>query len=166
MALMRMTKMDKKRSIINTRKSDTERSTEEIRNDIAKGGENISQAVDQINESIKEKLDWREYVKDSPYLAMGVAGGLGYLASRIFMTRTTPMERIMGVIAAEVRHSHGGLFGGAARPGLIQVTLLGLATKAAAGWLKNATSTAGTNGGAEPKPRTRRSKTSGPRGNA
>ena len=125
----------------NTKEAVVERSTEDIRQDIAKGEENISQTVERIGERIEEKLDWRGYVKDSPYLAMGAAAGLGYLASGMFMTRTTPMERIMGSIAEEVRDSLGGLLAGAAGSGLIKATLLGIATKAAASWIKNATST-------------------------
>ena len=70
------------------------RSTEDIRKDIVNGEEKISQTIEQIGECIKEKLDWRGYVKDYPYLALGAAAGLGYLASGIFLTRTTPMERI------------------------------------------------------------------------
>ena len=61
-----------------TKEADVERSTEEIRQDIAKGEENISQTVEQIGERIKEKLDWRGYVRDSPYWALGVAAGLGW----------------------------------------------------------------------------------------
>jgi len=138
----------------NTREADVERSSEDIHQDIAKGGENISQIVEQIGERIKEKLDWRGYVKDYPYWALGAAAGLGYLASRMFITRTTPMERIMGSIAEEVRGSLGGLHTGAAGPGLIKVTLQVLATKAAANWIKKAISTTVANDGAGPQPQT------------
>ena len=130
----------------NTREADVERSSEDIRQDIAKGGENISQIVEQIGERIKEKLDWRGYVRDSPYWAIGAAAGLGYLASGLFEKRTTPIERIMGSIDKKVRASLVGLLVGAASPGLIKVTLLGIATKVAASWIKNATSTAVTSG--------------------
>ena len=136
----------------NTREGSVDRSTEEIRQDIAKKEENISQAVEQIGERIKEKLDWRGYVKDSPYWALGAAAGLGYLASEIFITRTTPMERIMGSIAEEVRDTLGDLRAGAAGPGLIKVALLSIATKAAVSWMKNATSTDVASGGAVPRP--------------
>ena len=142
----------------NEKEADVERSSEEIRQDIAKGKEDISHKVDQIGERIKESLDWREYVKDSPYWAMGAAAGLGYLASRVLITRTTPMERIMGTIAGEVQNSLGGQVAGAAGPGLIMVTLLGIATKAAAGWIKNATSKEVTGGGG-PRPPTGRGST-------
>ena len=147
----------------NTREADVERSSEDIRQDIAKGEENISQTVEQIGERIKEKLDWRGYVKDSPYWALGAAAGLGYLASGMFLKRTTPMERIMDSIAEEVRDSLGGLLAGAAGPGLIKVTLLGIATKAATSWIKNATSTAVASRGAGPRPQTGRGSTISPR---
>ena len=133
------------------KEAEAERSSEDIRQDIAKEKEAISQKVDQIGERIKDKLDWREYVKDSPYLTIGVAAGLGYLASRVFIPRTTPMERIMNSIAGEVRGSLVGLIAG---PGLIKLTLLGIATKAAAGWIKNAASTEVADGAADPQPQT------------
>jgi ElaB/YqjD/DUF883 family membrane-anchored ribosome-binding protein len=144
--------MAEREYLSNTREGGVERSTEEIRQDIAKGEENISQAVEQIGERIKEKLNWREYVKDYPYWALGAAAGLGYLASRMFITRTTPMERIMGSFAEEVRDTLGDLRAGAAGPGLIKVALLSIATKAAVSWMKNATSTDVASGGAVPRP--------------
>jgi len=137
-----------------TTEADVERSSEDIRQDIAKGEKNISQTVDQIGELIEEKLDWREYVKDSPYLAIGAAAGLGYLASRIFIARATPMERIMGSIAQEVRGSLGGVLVGAAGSGLIGATLRSVAVKAAAGWIKKAVSTDAAGGGVGPQSRT------------
>lgn len=118
----------------NETEADVERSSEHIRQNIAKGKENISQKVDQISDRIKEKLDWREYVKDSPYLAIGVATGLGYIGSRVLIKRTSPVERIMNSIAGDVRGSFGGPTAG---PGLIKLTLLGIATRTAAGWIRN-----------------------------
>ena len=155
--------MAEREHLNNTREADVERSSEDIRQDIAKGEESISQTVDKIDERIQEKLDWRGYVKDSPYWALGAAAGLGYLASRIFITRTTPMERIMGSIAEEVRDSLGRLLGGAAGPGLIKMALLGIATKAAAGWIKDAASTAVTSSGPGPQPHTAGDSTISPR---
>jgi len=147
----------------NTKQADVERSAEDIRQDIAKEKENISQTVEQIGERINEKLDWRGYVKDSPYWALGAAAGLGYLASRMFLTRTTPMERIMRPIAEEVRDSLGGLLAGAAGSGLIKMTLMGIATKAAARWIKSATSTAVASDGAVTRPQTGRGSAVSPR---
>jgi len=148
----------------NKNEPDVERSSEDIRQDIAKEKEKISRTVDQINVRINDKLDWREYVKDSPYWAIGAAAGLGYLAARVFMTRTTPMERIMGSIAGEVRNSLGGLIVGAAGPGLIKVTLQVMATKAAANWIRKAISTTVDSRDAGTRPRTGRASTITPEG--
>jgi ElaB/YqjD/DUF883 family membrane-anchored ribosome-binding protein len=146
--------MAERDNLPNTKEADVERSTEEIRQDIAKGEENLSQTVEQIGERIKEKLDWRGYVKDSPYWALGAAAGLGYLASRALIPRPTPTERMIDSIAEKVRDSLGGMRAGAAGSSLIKATLLGIATKAAASWLKNATSAAVASGGAELRPQT------------
>jgi ElaB/YqjD/DUF883 family membrane-anchored ribosome-binding protein len=146
--------MAKREYLSNARDADVERSAEDIRQDIAKGAENISQTLEQIDERIQEKLDWREYVKDSPYLALGAAAGIGYLASRLLKMRTTPMERIMDSIAGEVRQSLGGLLARAAGPSLIKVTLLGIATKVAADLIKNTTSTALASAASKPRPTT------------
>jgi len=143
--------MAEREHLSNVKEADVERSSEDIRQNIAKEKENISQKVDQIGERIKEKLDWREYVKESPCWALGVAVGLGYIGSRVLITRTTPMERLMDSIAGEVRGSLGGLTPG---PGLIKLTLLGIATKAAANWIKNAASTEVVDGAAGPRPQT------------
>ena len=146
-----------------TREADVGRGSEDIRQDIAKEKENISQTVEQISERINEKLAWRGYVKESPYWALGAAAGLGYLASRMFIRRTTPMERIMRPIAEEVRDSLGGLHAGAGGSGLIKVALMGIATKAAATWIKNATSTAVASDGAVTRPQTGRGSAASPR---
>jgi ElaB/YqjD/DUF883 family membrane-anchored ribosome-binding protein len=127
-----------------------ERSTEEIRQDIAREEENLSRTAQQIGERIKEKLDVSEYVKDSPYWALGIAAGIGFVASRAVRKRTTPLERIMNSLTEEVRDALGGLNGGAARPGLVRVTLLGIGTKLAAGWVNNAISTNGSSGSVKP----------------
>ena len=147
--------MNEREHLIDTKKADVERSSEDIRQDIAKEKENISRTVEQIGDRINEKLDWRGYVKDSPYWALGAAAGLGYLASRIFIKRTTPVERIMGSIAEEVRGSVGGLLAGAAGSDLIKMALIGIATKAAGDWVKRVTSTDVACAGAKPRPQTR-----------
>ncbi|MBF0234833.1 MAG: hypothetical protein HQK65_17615 [Desulfamplus sp.] len=130
--------MGEREYLSNIKDTKTERSSKDIRQDIAEGEEIISRTVDQIGERIREKLDWREYVKDSPYLATGAAAGIGFLAAGMLITRKTPMERIMGSIAEEVRGSLRDLHVRSASPGLIRVTLLGIATKAAVDWIKKA----------------------------
>jgi hypothetical protein len=97
--------MAAREDLSNTREADVERSTEDIRQDIAKKEETISRTVEQIRDRITEKLDWRGYVKGSPYWALGAAIGLGYLASGMLRTRTTSMERITDPIAEAGRDS-------------------------------------------------------------
>ena len=126
------------------------RSTEDIRQDIAREEEKLSRAAQQIGDRIKEKLDVNEYVKNSPYWALGIAVGIGFFASRLLQTRTTPMERIMNSLTEEVRGSLGGLHVGAAGPSLAKATLLGIGTKLAAEWIRNAISTSGSNGCVRP----------------
>ena len=129
--------MDEKESHGKTGVMNGERSSEEIRRNIAREKENISQTVGQIGERIKEKMDWREYVNDSPYLSLGVAVGIGYLASSVFTKRASPLEQIV----EEACESFGGLRPEATRPGLIKLTLIGIVARAAAGWLNDATMT-------------------------
>ena len=126
-----------------------ERSTEDIRQDIAREEENLSRTAQQIGDRIKEKLVWSEYVKDSPYWALGIAVGVGFFASRALQTRTTPMERIIGSLAEEIRGSLGNLHVGASQPSLAKLALLGIGTKLAADWIRNANSS-GSNGCVEP----------------
>jgi len=56
-----------------------ERTTQDIREDIAKEKESISQTVEKIGERITAKLDWRVYVKDSPYWTLGLPPALAML---------------------------------------------------------------------------------------
>lgn len=139
------------------------RSTDDIRQDIAREEDTLSRTVQQIGDRIQEKLDWSEYVKNSPYWALGAAAGLGFLASKMLQKRATPMERIMDSLAEEVRGSLGGLQIGAARPRLIQVTLMGIATKVATDLIKKTASAASSNGGSRPQPQTDHDSTNTPK---
>ena len=128
--------MDEREYPSTTEKAPVERSSAEIRQDIATAKENISLTIEEMGERVYEKLDWRGYVKDSPYWALGAAGGLGYLGSRLFVRRTSPMERLLRPIAEEFRGSVHGLLAGSAGPGMIKETLIGVATMAAVRWIK------------------------------
>ena len=76
-----------------------ERSAEEIRHDIADKRESLSKTVDRLDERIHQTLDWREYISDHPYAALGIAAGLGFLMWGIFRPRPTSRERIMDALA-------------------------------------------------------------------
>lgn len=84
------------------REEDTlERSAEEIRQDIAARRETISETVDRLGDRIHETLDWREYIAEYPYVALGIAAGVGYIVAGIFKFKRepTPRERIMDALA-------------------------------------------------------------------
>lgn len=127
--------------------ADKERSTEDIMQDIAREEQQLSQTAEQIGERLKEKLDWRAYVKDAPYWALGVAGGLGYLAAKRMKVRRPPLERFLDSLTEEVHDSLNGLNAAAAKPGLFRVTLMAIVTKAATDWIKYATLPSGTTAG-------------------
>ncbi|GAB6058136.1 hypothetical protein [Desulfonatronum parangueonense] len=127
-------------------KPNAERSVDEIRQDIAREKENVSHTVEQIGERIKSKMDWREQVNNYPYLSLGVAAGLGYLASVALLPRPTPMERFLRPIADEVRDTLGDLMPRSSSPGIIRLTLTGIATKVASNMIKDATQKAVSNG--------------------
>jgi len=76
-----------------------ERSAKEIRHDIADKRESLSKTVDRLDERIHQTLDWREYISDHPYAALGIAAGLGFLIWGIFRPRPTSYERITEALA-------------------------------------------------------------------
>lgn len=78
---------------------DTERSAEEIRQDIAARREHITETVDRLNDKFHETLDWRTYIGRYPLVSIGVAAGLGFALSGLFKHRPTPGERIQDAIA-------------------------------------------------------------------
>jgi len=59
-----------------------ERSTEEIERDIAATRESIKETVDEIEERLHRAVDWRSYVKGSPWIALALAAGVGILVGR------------------------------------------------------------------------------------
>jgi ElaB/YqjD/DUF883 family membrane-anchored ribosome-binding protein len=80
--------------------SDTpERSAEAIRQDIAAKRDSISETVDRLGERIQETFDWREYIGKYPWVALGLAVGIGFWAGGLFKRRPSPRERIMDAIA-------------------------------------------------------------------
>lgn len=79
-----------------------ERSAEDIRQDIAAKRETISETVDKLGERIQETLDWREYIAQYPFIALGAAAGVGCLLSGFFKSRPSPQERISDAVAEVV----------------------------------------------------------------
>jgi ElaB/YqjD/DUF883 family membrane-anchored ribosome-binding protein len=76
-----------------------ERSAEAIRQDIAAKRDSISDTVDRLGERIQETFDWREYIGKYPWVALGLAAGVGFLVAGIFKRQPSPRERIMDAVA-------------------------------------------------------------------
>lgn len=118
------------------------RSAHEIRQDIAATRDSITDTVDRLNDRFHETLDWRTYVARYPMIAIGVATGLGLLASAIFKPRPTPFERMKEALADSVEDFTDNLrsqFDGVVKkPGLsqtVKAAATGLAVKAASDYL-------------------------------
>ena len=92
---------------IESDESSRERSVDEIRHDIAARRENITETVDKLSEQVQRKLDWREYVVDHPFAALGLAAGAGMVVAGIFKQRATPAERIMCALSDSVEEITG-----------------------------------------------------------
>lgn len=134
--------------------SETERTSEEIQQSIVAKEQDIAESVKEIGERIKEKLDWREYVGQSPYVAMGIAAGIGLLASRMVPKRPTAIGRIMATAGEEVGYGISRALRGAGKTAF-SLSLWSFASTMAAGFAKRAISKAllgeGAGGGSSPK---------------
>jgi ElaB/YqjD/DUF883 family membrane-anchored ribosome-binding protein len=123
----------------------TERSSEEIRRDIASTRESITETVDQLSNRFGQKLDWRTYVSDHPLAALGVAAGIGFLASGLFRRRGSSKHRVTDALVNTVedltdrfRYQLDGM--GLKRPGLkgtIKTAAAGAIARAATAYLRN-----------------------------
>jgi hypothetical protein len=130
-----------------------ERSSADIRNDIAARRESITQTVDQLGEKIHEVFDWRGYVRHYPYASVGLAVGTGLVVSRIFQKKSSPMDRLVEAISdtaerlgEDLRKSATKLIMKTAAPSLFRGALYGIAGKALMQYLQNRVATAEGNG--------------------
>ena len=122
-----------------------ERSAEEIRKDIASRRESITETMDQLSNRFEQKLDWRTYVSDHPLAAMGVAAGIGFLASGLFRRRRSSKQRVTNALADAIedltdrfRYQLDGL--GLKRPGMkstIKTAAAGAIARAATAYLRD-----------------------------
>jgi hypothetical protein len=83
---------------VRTEQLEDDRSAQEIRRDIAAKRESISATVERLNDHVETALDWRTYVADYPFVALGAAGGLGFLVSRVFTRPPTATDRIIDAL--------------------------------------------------------------------
>jgi hypothetical protein len=116
-----------------TERSGAEHGTKDLRKGLADEVETLSRTAAHRGACLTEKPDWRKYVKFAPYVGVGAVAGLGFFTAVILRARNNiPRTRITESIPEKVRDSLGGML-----VGTIKMTLLGIATKAAARWLKN-----------------------------
>ncbi len=128
----------------NDSKLGSERSSEEIRNDIAARRESISQTVGQLGEKIHDTLDWKGYVARYPYAAIGVAVGAGMIIGGMLRRKSSPTERIVDALMDKaeelgdrLRNSASRLIMKTAAPSLFRGTVYGLAGKALIQYLQH-----------------------------
>jgi glycine zipper-containing protein DUF883 len=105
----------------------------------------ITETVDQLGNRFEQTLDWRTYVSDHPLAALGVAAGIGFLASGLFKHRRSSKHRVTDALANAVedvtdrfRYQLDGL--GLKRPGLketIKAAAAGAIARAAIAYLRN-----------------------------
>ena len=119
----------------------TERSSQEIQQDIVAKEQEISESVLELSERIQEKIDWREYVAKHPYAAVGIAAGVGVLASRLLPKPPTVVERLKGAVGEEVSHRLNRMLVGTGKS-VLGAGLWGLATTLAMNLAQRAVSKA------------------------
>jgi ElaB/YqjD/DUF883 family membrane-anchored ribosome-binding protein len=84
-----------------------DRGAETIRKDIAARRDSISDTVDQLSDRVQAALDWRTYVAQHPFIAVGIAAGLGCTAATLLKSRSSPQDRIMDALAESVEDLAG-----------------------------------------------------------
>jgi ElaB/YqjD/DUF883 family membrane-anchored ribosome-binding protein len=79
-----------------------ERSSEEIRQNIAATRESITETVDELSSRVQRTFDWKAYVADYPLVATGIAAGVGIMLGFLIRPRTTPAQRVSKAFAEMV----------------------------------------------------------------
>jgi len=79
--------------------SSVDRSIDDIRQDIERTRQNISGTVDSLGAKLQGQLDWREYVRRKPFVAIGVGVGAGLVVSRMLIPRPKPASTVSDLIA-------------------------------------------------------------------
>jgi ElaB/YqjD/DUF883 family membrane-anchored ribosome-binding protein len=131
-----------------------ERSSEEIRSDIAARRESISHTVGQLGEKLHDTLDWRGYVARYPYAAVGLAVGTGVLIGRLLKRKSSPRERLVDALVEKaselgegIRDSVQRIIMRTAGPSLFRGTIYGIAGKALMQYLQDRAAHVEGNGG-------------------
>ena len=143
-----------------------ERSSDEIRNDIAARRESITHTVGQIGDKIHQAMDWKGYVERYPYAAIGLAVGTGLVIGGLLRRKRSPTERIVDALVDKaeelgdnLRDSARKLIFKTAAPSLFRGTVYGIAGKVLMQYLQNRAAHAAGNGGSPSQPDEWRSST-------
>jgi hypothetical protein len=121
-----------------------ERSSEDLRQEVETKKEAIAETINRLDRHVRRAVDWRAQVGDHPYLALGLAVGVGCLFAGIFKSKPSPRERIMEALAESVediadqaRNRIGSRFRRPPTGGALKAAAAALATKAATAYLRN-----------------------------
>jgi len=121
-----------------------ERSSEDLRQEVETKKEAFAETINRLDQHVRRAVDWRAQVGDHPYLALGLAVGVGCLFAGIFKSKPSPRERIMEAlaesvedIADQVRNRIDSQFRRPARGGALKGAAEALVTKAATTYLRN-----------------------------
>jgi ElaB/YqjD/DUF883 family membrane-anchored ribosome-binding protein len=120
-----------------------ERSSEGLRQEIEAKKEAIAETINRLDRHVRRVVDWRAQVEDHPYLALGLAVGVGCLFAGIFKSKPSPSERIMEALAESVediadqaRNRIGSRFRRPPTGGALKTAAAALAAKAATAYLR------------------------------
>ena len=120
-----------------------ERSPEDLRQEVETRKEAIAETINRLDRHVRRAVDWRAQVGDHPYLALGLAVGVGCLFAGIFKSKPSPRERIMEALAESVediadqaRNRIGSRFRRPPTGGALKAAAA-LMTKAATAYLRN-----------------------------
>jgi ElaB/YqjD/DUF883 family membrane-anchored ribosome-binding protein len=81
------------------------RSADEIRRDIKAERETIAHTVDTLGGKLQNALDWKAYVREAPFVSVGVAAGLGAAVAALLKKRRAPMDRIVEAASRSSRRA-------------------------------------------------------------
>ena len=84
-----------------------DRSADTIRRDIAARRDSISDTVDELSDRVQAALDWRTYVAEHPFIAVGAAAGLACTVTAFIGRRRSPQDRIVDALADSVEDLAG-----------------------------------------------------------
>jgi ElaB/YqjD/DUF883 family membrane-anchored ribosome-binding protein len=121
-----------------------ERSSEDLRQEIEAKKEAFAETINKLDQHVQRAVDWRAQVGDHPYLALGLAFGMGCLLAGIFKSKPSPSERIMEALAESVediadraRNRIRSRFRRPSTGGALKTAAAALAAKAATAYLRN-----------------------------